>query len=400
VDDLWVNPKTKTKKKNYGSGSRWQVTHYVERPDGTRAMRSKKFPTKSLADEFRARTEHDLRAGSYISPDLANTTFRDVAETWFSGRRKPAGSSLSKYRDALDVWVLPQWGNRKVASITKTEASEWVTALENGSAPHGEGRRVRGSGLGPAAVRAVWVPFQAVCAEALSLGLVRKNPATGVEMPKAAGEKKVYLNYIELEALIAAAGAVAQNPSDSTAVALMGYCGLRPGEVAALQILHVDLDSHRIKIRRTVTIDADRKPIIGGPKAGERRDVPIAPHLIEPLRELIGERVATDFLVTSVQGSQISLHNWRSRVWPKALAASKLDERDLVPQGLRHTAASMAIAAGADVKVVQAMLGHRDATVTLNTYADLWPDRLDEVSTKVSDARKKALSAAAKSKPS
>ena len=52
----------------------------------------------------------------------------------------------------------------------------------------------------------------------------------------------------------------------------------------------------------------------------------------------------------------------------------------------------MAIAAGADVKVVQRMLGRADASMTLNTCADLWPDRLDEVVDAVSAHRERALS--------
>lgn len=49
------------------------------------------------------------------------------------------------------------------------------------------------------------------------------------------------------------------------------------------------------------------------------------------------------------------------------------------PHELRHTAASLAIASGADVKIVQQMLGHKTATMTLDLYGHLFPDRLDEI---------------------
>lgn len=51
----------------------------------------------------------------------------------------------------------------------------------------------------------------------------------------------------------------------------------------------------------------------------------------------------------------------------------------LVLHGLRHTAASLSIAAGADVKVIQRMLGHKSATMTLDLYGHLFSDRLHEV---------------------
>lgn len=81
-------------------------------------------------------------------------------------------------------------------------------------------------------------------------------------------------------------------------------------------------------------------------------------------------------------------------MWNKAVYAAGLAGRNLTPKALRHTAASMAIAAGADVKVVQRMLGHADASMTLTTHADLWPDRLDEVADAVSRQRAQALSTA------
>ena len=54
---------------------------------------------------------------------------------------------------------------------------------------------------------------------------------------------------------------------------------------------------------------------------------------------------------------------------------------------LRHIAATIAIGAGADVKLVQDMLGHKDATETLNTYAELWKDKVDEVARKIEERR-------------
>ncbi|MDQ1531827.1 MAG: hypothetical protein QOE37_1932, partial [Microbacteriaceae bacterium] len=53
---------------------------------------------------------------------------------------------------------------------------------------------------------------------------------------------------------------------------------------------------------------------------------------------------------------------------------------------LRHTAASLAISAGANVKAVQRMLGHASAAMTLDTYADLFDDDFDDDLDAVADA--------------
>lgn len=74
-----------------------------------------------------------------------------------------------------------------------------------------------------------------------------------------------------------------------------------------------------------------------------------------------------------------------------AAADAGLAHRGLTPHKLRHTAASAAIAAGADVMVVKQMLGHADAKQTLNTYSHLWPDRLDEVADAMEQARTRHL---------
>jgi integrase len=59
----------------------------------------------------------------------------------------------------------------------------------------------------------------------------------------------------------------------------------------------------------------------------------------------------------------------------------------VTPHDLRHTAASLAISAGANVKAVQRMLGHASAAMTLDVYADLFDDDLDAVAVALNHAR-------------
>ena len=70
-----------------------------------------------------------------------------------------------------------------------------------------------------------------------------------------------------------------------------------------------------------------------------------------------------------------------------AKAASESGIPRATPHDLRHTAASLAVSAGANVKAVQKMLGHASAAMTLDIYADLFDDDLEAVATALHDAR-------------
>ena len=175
ITDRWmgVDPATKkktVKKANFGSGSRWQVSHYAEQSDGTKKLVARNFERLVDAEAFRTKTEHELREGSYRSPEFAKKTFGDAAAAWLDGKKKPNGASLFRYRDALDIWALPTWSHRTLISIRRPDIEAWVSQLVEGSAKHAEGRRARGTGLSPAGLTAVWVPFKAALANAVDLG--------------------------------------------------------------------------------------------------------------------------------------------------------------------------------------------------------------------------------------
>jgi integrase len=73
----------------------------------------------------------------------------------------------------------------------------------------------------------------------------------------------------------------------------------------------------------------------------------------------------------------------RQSWWLTALRDAGIDR--LTPHDLKHTAASLAVSAGANVKALQRMLGHKSAAMTLDTYADLFDDDLGDVAERLND---------------
>lgn len=391
IADDWTyrrGPKKGEKKPTYGTGLRWRVV-WMD-PD-THRERSKSFKKKTDADAFRTKTEDSLRGDTYVSATVAALTVRDAAEAWLNSKKRIKPAARRKYRDDLDNYALPRWGDKLLTAVKRPDIEAWISDLANGTAPRRADAKAFDGVLSSSSIEGVFTVLNASFRYAMREGWIRQNPATGVETPKPKGEPVIFLTYAELEHLIASARRVGRE-SDAVMVAVMGNIGLRPGEAVALDVGDVDLRARRIHVSKTVTLDDDRRHVIGDtPKTPSAiRAVPIPPHLLADLEALTKGRDRIEPLFTSPKGERLNLYNWRARNWSKAKDAADMPA-GLTPKGLRHTAASHAIAAGADVLVVQQMLGHASATETLNTYAKLWPDRLDDVTTKMSKARAKAL---------
>jgi integrase len=96
-----------------------------------------------------------------------------------------------------------------------------------------------------------------------------------------------------------------------------------------------------------------------------------------------------ELVFTDMRGGVLRNSNWRARVFaPAVKKCQKFDESfpTITPHDLRHTAASLAISAGANVKAVQRMLGHAKASMTLDVYADLFDTDLDAVAVELDAA--------------
>jgi integrase len=113
--------------------------------------------------------------------------------------------------------------------------------------------------------------------------------------------------------------------------------------------------------------------------------VPIPRSLVDELVVALAGKDRDDLAFTSPTGGGLRNRNARALWFDKAAAA--IGEPGLTPHELRHTAASLAVSAGANVKAVQRMLGHASAAMTLDRYADLFEDDLDAVADRLDVVR-------------
>jgi integrase len=144
-------------------------------------------------------------------------------------------------------------------------------------------------------------------------------------------------------------------------------------------------------------------------KNHERRSVPFPSFLAEELAALMEGKGREDLVFGSTSGATLRVSVYRPRIFTKAVktlrevaAKARAHEKatlgkmvtpefpTITPHDLRHTAASLAISAGANVKAVQTMLGHKSAVMTLDTYADLFPDDLEAVAEALDKAARAA----------
>jgi integrase len=96
-----------------------------------------------------------------------------------------------------------------------------------------------------------------------------------------------------------------------------------------------------------------------------------------------------DLLFSTDSGTSVRVRNMR-RDWFD-LAARVAGVEGLTPHELRHTAASLAVSAGANVLALQRMLGHEQPSTTLDVYSDLFDEDLDAVADALTSARARAL---------
>lgn len=320
--------------------------------------RRKRFTRKRDAVAFCATVETSKLRGVYVDPAAGRVTFAAAAERWCTvagvGWRPTTAATM---RSHLDAHLLPAFGPRPLRSITAPELRSWYAALARSRAP--------------STARAVLRTMASVLALAVDEGAIAVNPAVW----RHTGRGAVKVDPAAVARLAAAVPAVtAAMPARwAAAVPLMATIGLRPGEALGLTVDRVDF------LRRRLTVDRQALTVAGGtrfapPKsASGSRSIPLPARTVSLLAAHVREHGVGEhgLLFTADAGTLVHRGRW-AETWRRAATAAGL-ERTVQSRQLRHVAASALIAAGLSVEAVRAVLGHKNATVTLAVYTHFWP---------------------------
>lgn len=356
----------------HDQGMRWQA-----RWVGDGQERSKSFARKAEADAYAKQMAAEIVTGTYVDTSKSSTTFRTVAEEWFSAKcsgLKP--STAAGYRSLLDRTVLPRWGDVRLADITHADIQSWVTWLttnKDARQTRSKNAELNAKRRPLSARRAVQAHgrLKQILAYAVRTKRLAANPADEIELPRVVSKQDRALSHAEVAALVDAAG-------DAAPIMLtLAYTGARFSELAGLRVGNVDLERRRILLSRGVTQVTGLGLVEDTTKNHQIRSVPIlTTALADTLRTVIAGRSKDDYLFPAPDGGPMrnSYFRWR---FDKACAAVGLTGISI--KTLRHSAGSLALSEGASVVTAQRLLGHKHASTTLNVYAHMLPDDFDNL---------------------
>jgi integrase len=351
------------KRRGYGSGG----VYYVESKKawcaalsfgidakGRRVRKVFYAPSEKAAQQILI--DARLRSGAELA-SRNRTTFSEYAAGWLAREVVPNRRPTTEryYRLIVDRYLVPTLGRKRMAEIGVADiehaiaAAREMTSASMASKARGCARRIFG--------------------RAFTQGVIASNPVVATEPPRVVKQSMQFLTAEQLRKLFKAA----QGDRMEALVVLLGTAGLRLGESLALLWADVDLDAGELRVMKTLQDNLGPLRIVEPKTAAGRRLISLGNLAIGAMRRRLevakkeGFDRPKDPIFPTTTGTHQRRKNLHDRFWKPLLKAAGLPPIRF--HDLRHSSASLSLAAGTDARTLADRLGHSDAGFTLRTYA-------------------------------
>lgn len=360
-----------TKRAESGSGSikkegnRWRGDIMLGyKADGSRnRVRVSGETRREVRDKLDQAIE---RHGNGLFPIGPIQTVAQFMSGWLDAVAKTSTEprTYESYQDIVRLHVLPALGRIELEKLSP----QHIQAL------YAEKLKT----LHPNTVRHIHTCLHAALETADRWRLITRNPCDLVKAPKVPRRQTMALDPEQARAFI-----VALEGDPMEAYWIMALCtGLRPGEMRALHKADVDLEHRTIKLQRAYTRVRGVGQVEKSTKTDEARQIHLIDLAVAAVRRQLlrvkemqlraGPRWQDhDLVFPSAKGTPLNESDLYRRYWVPLVERAKLPA--IRPYDLRHSFASLLLAAGATPKDVQALLGHANIGQTMDTYGHVFP---------------------------
>ena len=284
--------------------------------------------------------------------------------------------TYSRYQSLITMHIVPILGEKNIAELGRREIQEFLTQQKkDGNIRNGEKLSATSTNM---MLSVLNLAFEYAC----DMEYIEENPCVRVRRTKAETKK---IEAFTVEEQRAIESEIARSDDRRLhGILLCLYTGLRIGELLGLTWNDVDLYRGVIKVTKTVYREKNDSGTwqlcVDTPKTkASDRVIPLPEYITNMLRQDY-ETAKTPYVVENTKGERMSIRSYQS-IFEKL--TERAGVRKLNFHALRHTFATRAIECGMDIKTVADIMGHQNASITLNRYAHCMLDHKIEMMQKL-----------------
>lgn len=297
-----------------------------------------------------------------------DTKFNVYAERWLNVyKSNRAGNTQAMYKQCLKL--TEKIDEVSVSDITPTDLQEII----NDNWEHAE------------TCKKLKMTLKAIFKKAVSDGLISRNPAQELEVPKVVQKEKRALSKDEIEAVkrIISTEDARLSETEKMFVICLYYFGMRPEEVRGLMKADFDFEKETVTVQRALAY-VDYKPTLKNTKTGNKRVIPIPTAALQHLKKYV-ETHDSLYLFNGVKNPLLSkkvyLKMWRhikSEINILLGGNDKLDlTNGLTPYTFRRNFATRLYYSNISIKKAAYFMGHCDTKMILQVYAQIDDEKED-----------------------